>query len=124
MIYLNLKIALTFIVVFFITGCSAKAAQINSYDLKGDLRVHAEDVANYNPQTGVGCLVKEDPNNTLQAHIVCRSKHSGEDAWNAVMARSKRFCASEKWKMLFKRPPSLPIKNKIHGAQMDIRCIK
>lgn len=91
-------------------------------NLNGTVEVYSEDIADFNTKTGVGCIITKDKINKNKAHILCKSKYSAENAWNAVTVRSKKLCSSKKWKMLFLRSPSLP-KNGIFGSQMDIECV-
>ncbi|WP_072679666.1 hypothetical protein [Arcobacter sp. LA11] len=121
-----IKSLLYFICILSLIGCSNSTPNKKAVkaDLKGTIYVSMEDVSDYNSKTGVGCTVTKEVNDLNSAHIVCRSKHSGEHAWNAVIARSKQMCESNKWTMLFKRPPALPPENGIYGAQIDIKCIK
>lgn len=93
--------------------------------MSGDLVVDPEEVKDFKEATGVGCQVEENREGPGIVSIVCRSKKSGDLAWNAVMARSKMRCQSSRKKMiqmLFLKPPSLPVENGIFAAQMDIKC--
>lgn len=120
-----IKILLSFMFILTFVSCAQSTLKPSiKANLQGTMHVFSEDVADYNSNTGVGCIVNKNPNNLNQAHIVCKSKHSAEYAWNAVTARSKEMCTSSKWTMLFKRSPSLPKQNGIYGAQMDIVCKK
>ncbi|OUS29462.1 hypothetical protein A9Q99_10235 [Gammaproteobacteria bacterium 45_16_T64] len=112
-------------IVAILASCASSNTEVlEPRKLKGAIPVHAEDTADYDPTTGIGCLLEYEGDNRNSAHILCRSRNSGEYAWNAVLARSKSMCPSQKFKMLFKRPPSLPTTNGVYGAQMDIECVK
>jgi hypothetical protein len=122
----NRVVTTSFLVVLTVVGCASTDVKPTktAHQLKDSIEVYYEDIADYSAQTGVGCKVTKTSNKILEAHILCRSKHSGEHAWNVVIARSKKLCTSQKWTMLFKRPPSLPKEKGAFGAQMDIVCVK
>jgi len=107
-----------------LVSCATPESRTNKSDLNpnGTIEVLEEEIADYDPQTGIGCSVTPD-NISEKIHVLCRSRRSAEKAWDAVTAKSKILCVSQKWKMLFERPPSLPKEGKVYRAQMDILCL-
>ena len=105
-------------------GCatSPRVSSQPNVNLTGSLELFEEELADYNSQTGLGCSVTPEPGSE-DLHVLCRSKRSPEKAWDAVTAKSKELCPSDKWKMLFERKPSLPKEGNVYRSQMDIRCI-
>lgn len=87
----------------------------------GTIFLLEEEVANYDPSTGVGCTDTPNPE-ADNIHILCRSRRSVDAAWDAVTARSKGLCAPQKWGMFFNIPPVLPKEGDIYVVQQEIRC--
>ena len=107
-----------------LVSCATPESRTGKTDLSltGTLEVLEEEIADYDPQSGMGCSVTPD-NISEKIHVLCRSRRSAEKAWDAVTAKSKILCESQKWKMLFERPPSLPKEGIFYRAQMDILCL-
>ena len=99
----------TFIWLLF---CSSSQAQILS----------PEDVQDLNEKTGVGCISKDPVTEMADFYFICKSRKSGELAWNAAMYRSKVACSSDQLRVFFNVSPSLPIENGFHGAQIEVGC--
>ena len=83
-----------------------------------------EDVAEYSNETGVGCMSKKPVTDEADFYHVCKSKKSGEVAWNAALYLSKVACSSEQLSVHFNVPPSIPTENGIFGAQVEVSCEK
>ena len=81
-----------------------------------------EDVQDLDEQTGVGCIEKTPVSEQADYYVICKSSKSGEQAWNAALYRSKIACKQDKFSVYFNVPPSLPIENGIHGAQVEVAC--
>lgn len=84
--------------------------------------VYEEDIQDFDEASGVGCINKEPVTDSANYYFVCRSRHSGENAWNAALYRGKIACKKDKFSVLFNVPPSLPTENEIYGAQVEIKC--
>ena len=83
-----------------------------------------EDVQDFDEKTGVGCISKKPITDKADYYHVCRSKKSGEVAWNAALYRSKTACSSDELSVHFKIQPSLQTENGVHGAQVEVSCGK
>ncbi|WP_345552596.1 hypothetical protein [Microbulbifer aestuariivivens] len=81
-----------------------------------------EDVQDFNKTTGVGCTEKKPVSENADYYVVCKSRKSGEQAWNAAMYRSKVECSADEISVLFNLNPALPTENGIHGAQIEVNC--
>ena len=84
-------------------------------------KVNLEEVKKYDPITEIGCTKKE-PDDRNIINIVCRSKISGESAWNAAMYHAKFACESQLYDVLFEKNPTLPLLNGVHGVQVQLKC--
>ncbi|RCU50008.1 hypothetical protein DU002_10320 [Corallincola holothuriorum] len=83
-----------------------------------------EDIQEYDSQTGIGCISKEPVTKKADYYHICKSKKSGEVAWNAALYRSKVACSSDEMSVHFNMSPSLPTKDGIHTAQVEVTCGK
>ncbi len=83
-----------------------------------------EDIREYDEKTGLGCISKKPITEKADFYHICRSKKSGEVAWNAALYLSKVACSTDKLSVHFKLPPSLPTENGIHGAQVEVSCVR
>ena len=84
--------------------------------------LNPEDVQDFNSETGIGCNSEEPVTEKADFYFVCKSKVSGETAWNAALYRSKVACGKDKFSAFFNVPPSLPTENGIFGAQVEVSC--
>ena len=83
-----------------------------------------EDVQDFDKKTGIGCISKKPVTDKADYYHICKSKKSGEVAWNAALYRSKIACSSGELSVHFKIPPSLPTENGVYGAQVEVSCGK
>jgi hypothetical protein len=83
-----------------------------------------EDVQDLNSKTGVGCAEKDPVSENADYYVVCKSRKSAEQAWNAALYRSKIACSSDKLSVLFNVSPSLPKENGVFGARVEVSCDK
>ncbi|MEQ1836241.1 MAG: hypothetical protein ABL862_07375 [Candidatus Nitrotoga sp.] len=91
--------------------------------------VHAQsafedDIQEYNPVSGIGCISKTPITKNAEFYFVCRSKRSDEYAWNAALYRGKMACGGRNFSVFFNIRPSLPKENGIYGAQVELRCVE
>ena len=87
------------------------------------ITVHPDEIKDYNEKTGIGCTLKTEKSKTAKTKIICKSKISNEFAWNAATYRAKTMCETQKFSMYFNIPTTLPTKDGIFTAQMEIKCI-
>ncbi|MFT7561927.1 MAG: hypothetical protein ACI93R_003859 [Flavobacteriales bacterium] len=88
-----------------------------------EITVNPEEINEYSSESGVGCTESSDDKTGL-IHIVCKSRESGESAWNACTYRAKLACPSQVYKMHFNKNPTLPTVNGVFGSQMEIKCVE
>lgn len=83
-----------------------------------------EDVKDFDEATGVGCIQERPVTKKADYYFICKSSKSGELAWNAALYRSGVACGKDKISVYFNVPPTLPTKNGIYGAQVEVGCSK
>jgi hypothetical protein len=84
--------------------------------------VSEDDIKDFDSLTGTGCSQRDPVTKKADFYFVCKSKASGEGAWNAALYRAKLACGKDKFNVFFNIPPSLPKENGIYGAQIEVSC--
>lgn len=97
-------------------------AAVGQGDLAQAQAVHEEDVRDYDESTGIGCVSKKPITERAEYYFVCKSKRSGESAWNAALYRGKLACNGNIFYVFFNLPASSPVEDAIYGAQVEFRC--
>lgn len=83
-----------------------------------------DDIQDYNEISGIGCVSKKPITQDAEFYFVCKSKRSGESAWNAALYKGKLACNGNNFSVFFNLPPSLPVEGSIYSAQVEVRCVK
>jgi hypothetical protein len=81
-----------------------------------------EEIQDYDDKSGIGCNSRPPVTKNAQFHFVCRSRRSGESAWNAALYRGKLACHGANFDVLSNVPPSLPDEGEIYVAQVELKC--
>ncbi len=104
-----MKIIILSTIIFLIFSVSASA-------------LTRQDVQDYDETTKIGCFSKQPISDKADVYFICKSRHSKEIAFQAVMYRVKLKCNSDWLNMLFKLPPDVPTETGLYGVQMEASC--